>query len=217
MRTLMLMKHTLKEVLMIFLLCQRSIDWNHTGPNTMNNYQVILILYIQRILLVTIVTRNIEKRDLSVHLLKDFAIFKGIHGLFHHYKVQAIYRAVNTFKKYHSKLKIGELFKFKSYCDLHISKVSLYDKLNKAFHKFGNRMNHKTFLSYLHNHDKTTWYYDNYDDFAQFWTQGLQMLFLNHLTRISSLKDFSHKVDHFVQGLDMLSTGRLSQTLIHSR
>ena len=65
------------------------------------------------------------------------AIFKGIHGLFHHHKVQAIYRAVNTFKKYHSKLKIGQLFKFKSYCDLHISKVSLYDKLNKALHKFG--------------------------------------------------------------------------------
>ena len=41
------------------------------------------------------------------------AIFKGIHGLFHHHKVQAIYRAVNTFKKYHSKLKIGQLFKFK--------------------------------------------------------------------------------------------------------
>ena len=78
-------------------------------------------------------------------------------------------------------------------------------------------MNHRTFLRYLHNHDKTTWYYDDYDNFAQFWTQGLQMLFLNHLTRISNLKDFSHKVDHFVQGLDMLSTGRLSQTLIHPR
>ena len=74
------------------------------------------------------------------------AIFKGIHGLFHHRKVQAIYRAVNTFKKYHSKLKIGELFKFKSYHDLHISKVSLYDKLNKALHKFGKRMNHRIFF-----------------------------------------------------------------------
>ena len=74
------------------------------------------------------------------------AIFKGIHGFFHHHKVQAIYRAVNTFKKYDSKLKIGQLFKFKSYHDLHISKVLLYDKLNKALHKFGNRMNHKTFL-----------------------------------------------------------------------
>ena len=80
-------------------------------------------------------------------------ILKGIHGLFHHHKVQAIYRAVNTFKKYHSKLKIGELFKFKAYHDLHISKVSLYDKLNKALHKFGNRMNHRTFLRYIHNHD----------------------------------------------------------------
>ena len=78
-------------------------------------------------------------------------------------------------------------------------------------------MNHRTFLQYLHNHDKTTWYYDNYDDFAQFWTQSLQMLFFNHLTRLFNLKDFSHKVDHFVQGLDMLSTGRLSQTLIHPR
>ena len=52
-------------------------------------------------------------------------VFKSIHGLFHHHKVQAIYRAVNTFKKYHSKLKIGQLFKFKAYHDLHISKVSL--------------------------------------------------------------------------------------------
>ena len=52
--------------------------------------------------------------------------------------VQAIYCAVNTFKKYHSKLKIGQLFKFKAYHDLHISKVSLYDKLNKALHKYGN-------------------------------------------------------------------------------
>ena len=41
------------------------------------------------------------------------AIFKGICGLFHHHKVQAIYRVVNTFKKYHSKLEIGELFKLK--------------------------------------------------------------------------------------------------------
>ena len=62
------------QVLMIFLLCQKSIDWNHTDLNTMNNYQVILILYIQRIILVTIVTTNIEKRDLSVHLLKDFTV-----------------------------------------------------------------------------------------------------------------------------------------------
>ena len=43
------------------------------------------------------------------------------------------------------------------------------------------------------------------------------MFFLNHGKRLSNLKDFSHKVDHIVQGLDMLSTGRLSQTLIHPR
>ena len=72
-------------------------------------------------------------------------VFKGIHGLFHHHKVQAIYHAVNTFKKYRSKLKIGQLFKFKAYRDLHISKVSLYDKLNKALHQYGNQMNHQIF------------------------------------------------------------------------
>ena len=54
----------------------------------------------------------------------------------HHHKLQAIYCAVNTFKKYHSKLKIGQLFKFKAYHDLYISKVSLYDKLNKALHYY---------------------------------------------------------------------------------
>ena len=73
-------------------------------------------------------------------------VCKGIHVLFHHHKAQAIYRTVNTFKKYHSKLKIGQLFKFKAYHDLHISKVSLYDKLNKALHKYGIQMNHDIFL-----------------------------------------------------------------------
>ena len=55
----------------------------------------------------------------SVKKIRGY-VFKGIHGLFHHHKVQAIYCAVNTFKRYHSKLKIGQLFKFKAYHDLHI-------------------------------------------------------------------------------------------------
>ena len=144
-------------------------------------------------------------------------MFKGIHGLFHHHKVQAIYRAVNTFKKYHSKLKIGQLFKFKAYHDLHISKVSLYDKLNKALHQYGNHMNHQIFLRYLREHNNNTWYYDGYDDFDRNWRIGFEMFFLKQGKRLSNLKDFTHKIEHFVQGLDMLSTGRLSQTLIHPR
>ena len=43
------------------------------------------------------------------------------------------------------------------------------------------------------------------------------MYFLKQGKRLSNLKDFTHKIEHFVQGLDMLSTGRLSQTLIHPR
>ena len=144
-------------------------------------------------------------------------VFKGIHGLFHHHKVQAIYRAVNTFKKYYHKLKIGQLFKFKAYCDLHISKVSLYDKLNKALHQYGNNMNHKIFLRYLCEHSNTTWYYDGYEDFDKNWRIGFEMFFLKQGKILSNLKDFTHKIEHFVQGLDMLSTGRLSQTLIHPR
>ena len=144
-------------------------------------------------------------------------VFKGIHGLFHHHKVQAIYRAVNTFKKYYSKLKIGELFKFKAYRDLHISKVSLYDKLNKALHQYGNKMNHKVFLRYLREHGNTTWHYDAYDDFDKNWRIGFEMFFLKQGKGLSNLNDFTHKIEHFVQGLDMLSTGRLSQTLIHPR
>ena len=92
-------------------------------------------------------------------------VFKGIHGLFHHHKVQAIYHAVNIFKKYHRKLKIGQLFKFKAYRDLHISKISLYNKLNKALHQYGNCMNHQIFLRYLHETNNNTWYYYGYDDF----------------------------------------------------
>ena len=41
----------------------------------------------------------------SVKKIGGYCI-KGIHGLFHHHKVQAIYRAVNTFKKYYSKLRL---------------------------------------------------------------------------------------------------------------
>ena len=105
-------------------------------------------------------------------------VFKGIHVLFHHHKVQAIYRAVNTFKKYHSKLKIGQLFKFKAYYDLHISKVSLYDKLNKALHKYGNQMNHEIFLHYLHQTNNNTWYYYGYDDFETNWRKAFELFFL---------------------------------------
>ena len=144
-------------------------------------------------------------------------MFKGIHRLFHHHKVQAIIRAVNTFNKYHNKLKIGQLFKFKAYHDLHISKVSLYDKLNKALHQYGNHMNHKIFLRYLHEHNNNTWYYDGYEDFDNNWRIGFEMFFLKQGKRLSNLKDFTHKIEHFVQGLDMLSTGQLSQTLIHPR
>ena len=144
-------------------------------------------------------------------------VFKGIHGLFHHHKVQAIYRAVNTIKKYHGKLKIGQLFKFKAYHDLHISKVSLYDKLNKALHQYGNWMNHQIFLQYIHETINNNWYYYGYDDFETNWRKAFEMFFLKQGKRLSNLKDFTHKIDHFVQGLDMLSTGRLSQTLIHPR
>ena len=79
--------------------------------------------------------------------------------------MQAIYQAVNTFKKYASKLKIGQLSKFKAYHDLHIRKVSLYSKLNKALHNYGNQMNNDIFLQYLHEDNKNTWYYYGYDDF----------------------------------------------------
>ena len=105
-------------------------------------------------------------------------IFKGIHGLFHHHKVQAIYCVVNTFKKYHSKLNIGQLFKFKAYHDLHKSKVSLYDKLNKALHQYGNQMNYETFLQYLHETNNNTWYYYGYDDFETNWRKAFEMFFL---------------------------------------
>ena len=91
-------------------------------------------------------------------------IFKGLNGLFHHHKNVAISRAVEVFKKYDSNPTIGQLFKFKEYRDLHISKLSLFDKLNKALHKYGPYMNHKTFLQYIHNKDNRTWYYDQMED-----------------------------------------------------
>ena len=136
-------------------------------------------------------------------------MFKGIHGLYHHHKVQEIYCAVNTFMKYHSKLKIGQLFKFKAYCDLHICKVSLYNKLNKALHQYGNQMNHQIFLRYLNEHNNTTWYYDGYDDFDRNWRIGFEMFFLKQGKRLSNLNDLLIKLNTLFKDL-MLSTGRLS-------
>ena len=43
------------------------------------------------------------------------------------------------------------------------------------------------------------------------------MFFLKQGKILSNLKDFTHKIDNFVQGLDMLSTGKPSQMLIHPR
>ena len=62
-----------------------------------------------------------------------------------------------------------------------------------------------------------TMIYDGYNDFDRNWRIGFEMFFLKQGKRLSNLKDFTHKIEHFVQGLDMLSTGRLSQTLIHPR
>ena len=78
-------------------------------------------------------------------------------------------------------------------------------------------MNHQIFLWHLHETNNNTWYYYGYDDFKTNWRKAFEMFFLKQGKRFSNLKDFTHKIDHFVQGLDMLSTGRLSQTLIHPR
>ena len=79
-------------------------------------------------------------------------------------------------------------------------------------------MNHEIFLHYLHETNNNTWYYYGYDDFDTNWRKAFELFFLKHGKRLPNLKDFTYnKVDHFVQGLDMLTTGRLSQTLIHPR
>ena len=49
------------------------------------------------------------------------------------------------------------------------------------------------------------------------WRKAFELFFLKHGKWLSNLQDFTHKVNHFVQGLDMVSTGRLSQTLVHPR
>ena len=78
-------------------------------------------------------------------------------------------------------------------------------------------MNHQIFLQYLHENNNNTWYYYGYDDFETNWRKAFKMFFLKQGKRLSNMKYFTHKIDHFVHGLDMISTGRLSQTLIHPR
>ena len=55
-------EHIQREVLMTFLLWQKCIDLNHTELNMVNNFPVILTLCMQ-LINVTLVTRDIEKRD----------------------------------------------------------------------------------------------------------------------------------------------------------
>ena len=78
-------------------------------------------------------------------------------------------------------------------------------------------MNHEIFVHYLHETNNNTWYYYGYDDFQTNWRKAFELFFLKQRKRPSNLKDLTHKIDHFIQGLDMLSTGRLSQTLIYPR
>ena len=129
----------------------------------------------------------------------------------------AISFAVEVFKKYDSNLTIGQLFKFKEYRDLHISKLSLFDKLNKALHKYGPYMNHKTFLQYIHNKDKRTWYYDQMEDLQTFWQRGLEFYLLDQQKGLHDLIHFAYRVEAFLGGLETLSQGKLFQSLIHPR
>ena len=144
-------------------------------------------------------------------------IFKELNGLFHHHKNVAISCAVEVFKKYDSNLTIGQLFKFKEYRDLHISKLSLFDKLNKALHKYGPYMNHKTFLQYIHNKDNRTWYYDQMEDLQTFWQRGLEFYLLDQQKGLHDLIHFAYRVETFLGGLEVLSQGKLCQSLIHPR
>ena len=73
-------------------------------------------------------------------------------------------------------------------------------------------MNHQIFL---HENNNNTWYYDGYDDFDRNWRIGFEMFYLKQGKRLSYLKDFTHKIEHFVQGLDMLSTDRLLYTELY--
>ena len=67
-------------------------------------------------------------------------------------------------------------------------------------------MNHLIFLQYLHETNNNTWYHYGYDDFETNWRKAFKMFFPKQGKRLSNLKDFTHKIGHFVQGLDMLST-----------
>ena len=82
-------------------------------------------------------------------------------------------------------------------------------------HDFGPYMDHREFLHWLYQRDNTTRYYDDYDDLTEFWQDGLQFYFLEQTKKLNDLIDFTHRMEHFVEGLDLLSTGKFSQSLIH--
>ena len=67
-------------------------------------------------------------------------MFKGIHGLFHHHKVQAIYCAVNTFKKYLQGRILCGVYHVrrlkKAQLRTPIGNVTTYDELKNTFQQY---------------------------------------------------------------------------------
>ena len=138
-------------------------------------------------------------------------IYKGIRGLIHRHKTTALSTAIRAIKGTTSKLRLGGLFRVRKIRDLHIGKVSLFDKLNKGFHSAIHGIDHRIdrIFQQIHTLRRDMPRPNIYEPFLEF--------YMLRERRLTELRDFIYWLQHFLNGLDILSTGRLSTTLVHPR
>ena len=107
-----------------------------------------------------------------------------------------------------SRIRIGDLFKIRSFKNLHIGRVSLLDKLNKKFHDVKH--------SILHDLKKELESFSRHlGSLRGVYTRYLIKHQVEYLNALEKLVDFTHWTSHLLMGIDQLSTGNLSAALLH--
>ena len=131
-------------------------------------------------------------------------VFKGINGLLHRHKNSALMQAMNLFKSHTSKLKVGKLFHLHSFKGLHMVKSTFYNHLKSRFMKI------KTFTETEFSHR----FGDLTHRFAEHRVNALMHFMQYHQETLHHLHEQVHMFQRLIDGIDQLSSGRLSTAII---
>ena len=142
-------------------------------------------------------------------------IFKGLKGLFHRHRHTALLKAASLFRKYGRSvsMKLNALFALKSFKNLHLSKLSFFQQLHLPYIDIQYPQSMQNFLDNV----ATSTYRHNgglYPSMNLSISANARVTLL-HQRVLNDLLQMQNHVDHFLDGLATLSTGKLPQSLIH--